>query len=321
MDLIWIIDYSDIIDDCDWHWVVWFLDDTSFATLKVLCAVHDLGSFSRSAVYLDKSQSSVSYTIDSLRKSFGDPLFVRHGSGVSPTRRCEDIVSVVRGMISEFERLGAPAEFDPAVSEGTVSVSCSYYERLTILPVLMRRLRADASGVRMEVMQATSEGEEQLKQSSCDMFLSPVEIDSNEVYSKHLFDDEYVCVMSKQNPLASQRMDSLAYSKAPHALVTYGGQWKSFYLRELEAKGIKLNTVVTIPSPASLQYLLAGTDLISTVPRRIAESLGADVKIVESPYPAGFSVYLYWSVRTHNSSMHRWIRRVLLQAVAESESK
>lgn len=293
------------------------LEDTSFASLQVLCTIHDLGSFSKAAMHLGKSQSSMSYTIDILRKTFADPLFVRQGSGVAATQRCEEIVRTARSLITQFEQLGTLQDFDPALSRGKVRVSCNYYERFTVLPRLMRKLRLEARRVTLEVIQATSEGEEQLKQGACDMFLSPVQVDSTDIYSKHLFTEEYVCVMSKENPLKEVTLDIARYASAPHALVTYGGHWKSFYLRELEATGIKLNTVITIPSPASLQHLLADTDLISTVPRRIAQSLGDDIRITPCPYPSQFAVYLYWSVRTRNSAMHRWVRKTLIEATKD----
>lgn len=294
------------------------LEDLSFTSLQTLCVVHDLGSFSKAAIRLEKSQSSMSYTVDTMRKAFGDPLFVRNGAGVVPTERCEDIVRTARSLIAQFEQLGTLADFDPTLSEGTVRISCNYYERLTLLPALMRRLRSDAPIVRVEIIQATTEGEAHLKHGECDMFLSPMSIDSTEIYSKHLFDEKYVCVMAQDNGLATGVLDMATYAKAPHALVTYGGHWKSFYLRELEAKGITLNTIITIPSPASLQYLLTGTDLISTVPRRIAQSLGTEIKIVETPFLSTFKLCLYWSARTHNSAMHRWIRKTLVESIQEN---
>lgn len=288
------------------------LEDLSFASLNTLCTIHDLRSFSKAAIHLGKSQSSMSYTVDTMRKAFGDPLFMRNGTGVAPTRRCENIVSTARDLIAQFEQLGIPAGFDPATSEGVLRVSCNFYERLTIMPAFMRRLRAEAPNVRVEIIQATSEGEDHLRQGACDIFLSPVSIDSAEIYAKPLFAEEYVCVMARDNPLASMTLDIAAYASAPHALVMYGAQWKSFYLRELEAKGVTLNTAITIPSPASLKELLIGTDLISTVPRRVAQTLGEDIKIVACPVPAAFNICLYWSMRTHNSAMHRWVRQVVI---------
>jgi DNA-binding transcriptional LysR family regulator len=106
-----------------------------FAALRVLRLVHDYGSFSRTAEVLGLNQSSVSYTIDRLRRAFGDPLFVRQGAGVVPTDRCEEIVREAARMLDEFLALSTPRAFDPARAAATVTLSCNYYERATLVPL------------------------------------------------------------------------------------------------------------------------------------------------------------------------------------------
>jgi DNA-binding transcriptional LysR family regulator len=290
-----------------------------FAALRVLRLVHDYGSFSRTAEVLGVNQSSVSYTVDRLRRAFGDPLFVRQGAGIVPTDRCDEIVREATRMLDEFMALSTPRAFDPARAEATMILSCNYYERATLVPALVRRLRAVAPGVKLRVITSTVRGREQLSRGECDILVGPVQIGDSGFFGRRVLGDHYVCVMAPDNPLGDAPLDVAAFAAAPQAVVTYGGNWRSRYLVEMEAAGLAPNMVLELPSPATLHEILPGTDLIATVPRRTALSFGPGLRIVACPFPAPFEIDLYWTARTHHAPMHRWLRGVIGQVATELE--
>jgi DNA-binding transcriptional LysR family regulator len=291
-----------------------------FAALRVLRLVHDYGSFSRTAEVLGVNQSSVSYTIDRLRRAFGDPLFVRQGAGIVPTDRCDEIVLEAARMVDAFVALSAPRVFDPARAEATIVLSCNYYERATLVPALVRRLRTAAPGLKLGIITSTVRGREQLSRGECDVLVGPVQIGDAGFFGRRVLSDHYVCVMAPDNPLGDRPLDIDAFAAAPQAVVTYGGNWRSRYLVEMEAAGLAPNMVLELPSPATLRDILTGTDLIATVPRRTALSFGSGLRIVDCPFPAPFEIDLYWTARTHHSPMHRWLRGLIGQITAELEA-
>jgi len=291
-----------------------------FAALRVLRLVHDYGSFSRAAEVLGVNQSSVSYTVDRLRRAFADPLFVRQGAGIVPTARCDEIARDAARMLDEFLALTAARSFDPARAQAVVTLSCNYYERATLVPLLVRRLRALAPGLRLRVITATVRGREQLSRGEADLLIGPVQIEDAGFYGRHLLRDHYVCVMAPDNPLADQPLDAHRFAAAPQVVVTYGGNWRSRYLVEMEAAGLSPEMVLELPSPATLGAILPGTDLIATVPLRTARFFGAGLRIVDCPFPAPFEIDLYWTARTHHSPMHRWLRGLIGQAGSELEA-
>lgn len=288
-----------------------------FAALRVLRLVHDFGSFSRAAEVLGVNQSSVSYTIDRLRRAFGDPMFVRQGAGIVPTARCDEIVQDAARMVDAFLALSAPRDFDPAHAQAEITLSCNYYERATLVPHLVRRLRALAPGLRLRVITATVRGREQLSRGESDLLIGPVRIEDAAFYGRRLIGDHYVCVMAEGNPLADQVLDAQRFAAAPQVVVTYGGNWRSRYLIEMEAAGLAPNMVLELPSPATLAAILHGTDLIATVPLRTARFFGAGLRIVACPFPAPFGIDLYWTARTHHAPMHRWLRGMIAQIAAD----
>ncbi len=279
-----------------------------FAALRTLRMVHGYGSFSRAAESLAVNQSTVSYTIDRLRKAFSDPLFVRQGGGVVATERCEEIVAAANRMLDEFASLSEPRAFDPAGAEATLTVSCNYYERATLLPGLTRHLRRIAPGLRLSVRPSMVRGKEQLDRGESDLLIGPVRIVEGDYFRRTVLRDHYVCIMAGDAPEGRMPRDAAAYLAAPHVVVNYGGTWRSRFLLEMEAAGQSLNQVMEVPSPAALPEVLAGTDLVATVPLRLAQHFGDSVRIGAAPFRGDFQIDLTWTSRTHHSPMHVWFR-------------
>ncbi len=286
-----------------------------FAALRTLRLVHEKGSFTAAAEVLGTNQSAVSYTIDKLRRALGDPLFVRQGGGIAATDRCTAIIGSTVRLLDEFETLAAPPEFDPARARQTVTIACNYYERVLIAPFVLRRLRTEAPGIRVELINSSAQGRLQLKRAEADILIGPLRPEEEGFYCRNLLDDRYACIADPANPLADAPLTLDAYANARHAVVTYGGTWKSGYLQELEAQRIDLNPVLRLPSPAGIETIVAGTDIVSTIPRRLAATMGASVRILDCPCPAPFEIDLVWTTRTHASPMHVWLRDLIAREV------
>lgn len=288
-----------------------------FSALRTLRAVHVHGSFSRAADQLGLTQPTVSYTIARLREVFEDELFVRQGAGIVPTQRCTGIVAQAVDLTDRFEALITPRDFDPATARADIVISCNLYERIVILPRVIHRARQEARGLRLRIIPSTVYGRDQLTRSESDILIGPIAIKDEGYYRRGLLQEGYSCVMDPANPLARNPLDMSAYVKAPQVLVNYGGNFRSRFLVMLDAQGHSLNTVIEVPSPADIPDLLRGTDLIATVPTRVAQHFGAAVAAVPCPVPAQINIAMHWTARTHRSGPHRWIRDLIAQAAAE----
>lgn len=291
--------------------------DIGFAQLRTLRVVFRLNSFSAAAEELGVTQSSVSYAIDRLRAAFGDPLFVRQGGRIAPTARCRDIVDAAARWLDDLDALSRPEAFEPARASGKVTISCNAYERLLLVPRLVRRLRRAAPGLRLDVVTAFTHGGRHLLEGAADLLLSPVEPAESGIYSEVLLNDRYVCLMDRASPLAARPMDAAAYLAAPHVVVTYGGAWRSPYRVALEAAGHRLDERVGAPSPADLPNLLIGTDLIATAPSRLSRFFGDRVRIADCPFPAPFEIRIFWAARSHGSPLIGWLRGLLHEIAGE----
>lgn len=287
-----------------------------FAALRTLRLVFAHGSFSRAAETLGVTQSTISYTMSRLREVFSDPLFVRQGAGMVPTDRCNEIVAQAGELIDRFETLTAQRQFDPAEASVEIGLSCNFYERVTILPHVTRILRREAPGIKLKVISSSAQGKQQLLRSESDLLIGPIRIEDSGYYRRSLLREEYTCVMDPSNPLARTPLTIERFVKAPQVVVNYGGSFRSRFLVVMEASGHVPNTVMEVPSPANLPDILVQTDMIATVPSRIAQMFGDAVVSVPCPFPAELSIDLYWTARTHVSAPHMWLRSKIAEAAS-----
>lgn len=288
-----------------------------FAALRTLRLVFAHGSFSRAAETLGVTQSTISYTMSRLREVFSDPLFVRQGAGMVPTDRCNEIVAQAGELIDRFETLTAQRQFDPAEASVEIGISCNFYERVTILPHVTRILRREAPGIKLKVISSSAQGKQQLLRSESDLLIGPIRIEDSGYYRRSLLREEYTCVMDPSNPLAQTPLTIERFVKAPQVVVNYGGSFRSRFLVVMEAAGHVPNTVMEVPSPANLPDILVQTDMIATVPSRIAQMFGDAVVSVPCPFPGELSIDLYWTARTHVSAPHMWLRSKIAEAASQ----
>jgi len=285
--------------------------------LRTLQMVHERQSFTATATALDVNQSAVSYTIDKLRKVFGDPLFFRQGGKIVATERCNALVGSIDVILQQFEALLEPEQFDPATADQAVTIACNFYERQIIIPKIICQLRHLAPDIRVSLINSTFEGDEQLKRSEADLLIGPLRPDLQDFFCSKLLDEHYVCVMDPEHELANEPLMLADYVLCPHATISYGGTWRSRYLTELANRQLSLNQILSIPSPACLAETIIGTDLVSTVPSRVAATLKHGLHITDCPIPAPFEVDLVWTTRTHHAPMHIWLRQLISRTVKE----
>lgn len=286
-----------------------------FAALRILMRVHMLGSFSRAADELEVSQSVVSYTIDKLRDALGDPLFLRRGGGITPTERCNDVVAQAEGILESYARLISPAEIAPQALRHRFTLSCNHYERRWLLPLIARHIRREAPGVELNVIPSGTDGPSQLQSGEADVLLGPMRPDIEGFYRRNLVSEHYVCLMDRNNPLASGALTLPEYAGARHVGIVYGRGWASSYVRALAACGVEIVPAITVPDPVGIEALIEGTDLVATVPRRFSQTVSPMLHVADCPVPGPFEVDMVWTLRTHAAAAHKWFRGAIATAV------
>jgi LysR family transcriptional activator of mexEF-oprN operon len=97
----------------------------------------------------------------------------------------------------------------------------------------------------------------------------------------------------------------------PHALVSFAGDLSGFLDEELEKLGRKRHVVLAVPQFNGLGTLLAGTDIVATVPDYAAEALtsAGGLRAEEPPLPVRtFELHMAWRGSQDNDPGERWLR-------------
>lgn len=294
------------------------LSKVDLAALRTLRLVYRRGSFTEAATELDVNQSTVSYTIDRLRRAFDDPLFVRQGSKVAATERCQEIVEVAQLVLSEIERAASPPNFAPDEITADVTISATYLSRSVLIPPIMRRVRSTSPGIRLEMITGFTDAKDHLLSGRADIALTPVKIEESGIYGRRLLRSPYVCVMDKANPLSDKMISIDDFQQARHLVINYGAGWRPIYLQNLDSAGQTVNVVASTPDPADLPHLIPGTDLICALPELIARQFESSLRISACPVPAVTEISMYWPARLNRSPLNAWLRELITESVESS---
>ena len=286
---------------------------TNFSSLQILLYVHEFQSFSVAADKLGVTQSTVSYTISKLRSIFADKLFVREGNIVVPTQRCDVIAGHVTNLLTEFEGMTAEPEFVPALAQGTIAISCNYYERMTVLPDFIQKIRSRAPRLRLKFMTASALGEEQLKRGECDLLIGPVQLTGDQIFKRRFRQDSYVYLMDAENALVQRTIGFQELKTAKHLVIKFSGDWQPLYINALKSHGVLVNPAIEMSDYGDVSAYLKGSDLIACLPKRLADRMDIGLARVETPISIPLEIDIFWTARTHESKLHAWVRQTLAE--------
>lgn len=296
---------------------------------------------SPAAEQLGLSQPALSNALARLRRRLDDPLFVRSPAGLQPTPRAEQLAGPVREALALLAgALERPAAFDPRLSRRRFHVAMSDIGEIYFLPTLMQALRDAAPGLSIATVRpGTLPVADALENGSLDLaigHLAPVRR-SGAFHQRRLFDQRYVCLLRAGHPLlnegapgrrargratTTQGISLDAFQAAEHLLVQAAGTAHGQVDEALRRQGIERRVALTVPHFVATGHLLAATDLVATVPQRLAERMTGPFGLVALPHPARLPrspISMVWPARLHRDEASRWLRATVLRLFAQPE--
>jgi DNA-binding transcriptional LysR family regulator len=278
------------------------------------------GSVARAAQRLRLSPSAMSRALARLRKTTGDPLLVRAGRGLVPTRRALELRERVSQFVQDGEAALRPiAKLDLAqlVRTFTLRTSEGFVENFG--PRLIARVNAEAPGVRLRFMQKTDKDSAPLREGTVDLETGVVgKITGPEVRAQALFRDRFVGVVRMGHVLSRGKVTPARYAAGKHILVSRRGLDKGPIDDALQALGLQREIVTIVGGFATALTLARESDLIASVPERHTGKLRAGMHSFALPVAiAEITVSLLWHPRMDADPAHRWLRRCVRDACAE----
>ena len=304
--------------------------------LRVFDEVMAERNLTRAARNLSLTQPAVSNALRRLRETLGDELVQRSGQGMAPTPRAVAIWPAVREALRQLQASLIPNEFVPAEATLTFVLAMADATAASLIPGLNDTLEQEAPGIALRVIPLTTRDPRQLlDDESCDLavgyFPSVVpdltaKAQSGETMPflfQRLYDDEYVCVMRKDNPLASGPFTLSRYCSARHMLVSFSGLPYGFVDESLAALGRERRVVLTVNQFFTAGRVVANSNLLTVLPRHFVQVTGIADQLAQRPLPFKVSpvhVDALWHRRSHQRSAHVWLRQAAMRAAEKAFS-
>lgn len=292
--------------------------DFDWNLLKCLEALLAERNVTRAARRVGLSQPAMSRALGRLRTVFGDELFVRAGKGMEPTPRAEKLVSLLRDMRESLTIAVAESVFQPRTSEREFVVAGADLAELTLVPKLVRVLAREAPLVSLRYVSAARGPEEMLLDRSVDLVLNPrLASEGSRIVGQKLFDEEFSCIVRADHPEVGRRLGLAKFCALEHLLIAPRGTRGGIVDGKLAELGLRRRVALLVPSFLSAPEIVAQSDLIATLPTRIARLAASRLPLRVLPPPLevpGFSMMQYWSAVHTDDPAHRFLRGAMERA-------
>jgi len=291
------------------------------AALDVLVAE---GHVSRAAERLGLSQPAMSGLLARLRKTFDDPLLLRTARGMVPTPRALEIADQARALLEKAHALMQTARpFEPVKAERTFRIIATDYVLMVALPPIQALLEAQAPGIGIDARPPNPKRVlELLASGQIDLGIGYLLEPPRGLRTRLLFREPSVCIARRGHPTVRGKLSLAQYQTADHLRISPAGA--GHYARMVETALIDLRIrrsgELTVPNFLVAPAIVARSNLLATVPQRIAKSFAGSLplQVLEPPVSLPvLQVSLYWHERAHKDPLHRWMRNLVIEATRE----
>jgi DNA-binding transcriptional LysR family regulator len=303
--------------------------------LRVFIALLDEKSATRAGARLGLTQSAVSHALGRLRLSLDDELFVRGPAGLQPTPRAAEMGQQVRAALKLLESAVSDPAFDPAVDRRVFAIAASGYVCSVLMPAVVRRLLAEAPGVRLHLRGLDAALTEDLDRGRLDMAIGGFEHVARRFRYTELFTETGVWVMRADHPAAANGPVHIsALAGLPHLLVSSGEDadlaggrdlglrrltsWSDDYALGAASIG-DMEGPVTVPDSYSAMAMVSQTDLAALLPRRQATLALQKGRLIlvepeHRPEPVSFGAVI--RATESEAGPTAWLLRIIAEAAS-----
>ena len=289
--------------------------------LRVFDAVLRDRSVTAAAKHLGLTQPAVSNALARLRLQFEDVLFVRTPTGMDASPFARELAEPVRQALALLESaLAHGPGFDPATSTRAFRFYMSDLGQIEFLPPLVERAQRVAPGARLEAVALEVEDiGDALAAGALDLAVGFLPGLGPPVRRQPLFRDPYVCLMRADHPDIGKQLTRKKFLAASHALVSYKGGHRVIE-EALERAGLARKIALRVPHFTVVPMVLERTDLILTLPSKVARVYQQRGRFKALPPPVPIppaDVAAHWHERFERDPGSRWLREMVMELFTE----
>lgn len=295
--------------------------------LNLLLALHWIlteRNITAAASKIGVSQPAASRALSRLREVFDDPLIVRSGNTMVPTRTGEKLQPAIALAIERCrEVLNVNVIFDPATQEGRFRVACIDYVGASLVKAWEAAIRPNAPKMELDIVNLDPSAGLGLISGKIDLVIIPhldtldisVSYDLEQFVMRKVSVMDYSCAIRKGHPLGNQKLTLKQYLNYEHILISPQGGELGFVDDVLDNFGHRRKIAYRPYSFLMALPILQHTDCIITAPKKLLELEKSRLRIMTPPIETPSHDFVAgWHPNWTNDERHKWVRDRLFDA-------
>lgn len=270
----------------------------------------------RAAARIGLSQPAASHALRRLRDLLNDPLLVRVGARMELTPRSQALRAPLAQALDQVRGLFVAETFDPRTSSRRLALMMPDHVVDLVVPPLLERIASQAPLVRLDVAPwlgpATMTAE---LARSIDLVIACTSEAFAGFHRQRLFADTEAIAVRRGHPVGGRlsRLDEFLHAR--HIAVVGRGQREDPIDSWLREKCVERRIALVVPSYLQALHMVAHTDLVAFVPRRLIDTLVEPLSLIAvSPPldPGKYEEFLFHPTRAQVDPSSIWLRNLVL---------
>ncbi len=300
--------------------------------LRVLNALLVGRNLTRTAEQLNVTPQAISNSLKRLRQEFDDPLLIRVGHGMELTPLAASLLEPLREALLRLEAaLRQRPSFDPATTMRTFKLTMPHYHSFVLLPQALRILAAEAPLISLQIQPSTQNDITALEAGEIDFSL--VEDGERSLISQRhadqikrhpLMEDDFICLVDRARFEPDSELTLDAYERLSHCVMRPTPDARMHVEREWRKLGIAPHVSAIAPGYAVMTFILPGTGLVATLPRRVARVFARSfgLRAFECPITLGHQRgELRWHRRNDSDPVHEYLCSTIRSVAARKDEQ
>ncbi|MGY1809333.1 LysR family transcriptional regulator [Blastococcus sp. SYSU D00669] len=280
-------------------------------------------SVTRAAAQMGLSQPALSASLARLRRHFGDELLTRVGNEYRLTPLAVQLKELTRIALSGVERVfTAQPEFDPASSTREFTFLVSDYWVAVLGDTVAELLAEEAPHARLRLTANTPSAVDRADQLmlTTDLLVLPHGFVTG-LSHRDLYRDEWVCVVAADHPVVDGGLTVEHLETLPWVVTFHGPTAATPAERQMRMRGIEPHVQVITENFLTVPGLVAGSDRIALLQRRLFELLPLNLGIRALPPPVEVGPLLeamWWHPVFDDDPEHAYLRDLVARAAQQA---
>jgi DNA-binding transcriptional LysR family regulator len=272
----------------------------------------------RVAANLGITQPAVSNALARMRRHLDDPLFVRTPTGMAPTPLAEQLAQPVHDALALLHTALNPSTvFEPSQAQQAMTIGMTDIGEIVFLPTLVEHLSRVAPGLRLSTVRNTAVNlGEDMSVGKVDLAIGLLPQLKAGFFQRRLFTQRYVCLFRRGHALDKKKLSLADFRAAEHLVVMSAGTGHGDVDKRMHKAGIERVVRLTVPHFVSVGHILQNSNLITTVPERLAQKLAEPFGLAHRPHPVALpevAINVFWHAKVHQSGANQWLRTTVFE--------